>query len=564
MSNQRSKLLKVFILTGVVFILLMTAGIALAAEDEAPPNFGILSLFPPLVAIGLCIISKEVIPSLFVGAWVAGFMVTGWNPVNGFGKAVEWIWNSLGDPWGARIVLTSMTMGGLVGIMRVGGGIDAVVEWITKRIKTAKGALFATELSGFIIFFEDYVNTVVVGTTMGPITEDYRISKEKLSYIVDSTAAPVACIAGISSWIAYMVGQIETQFNDIGITFSGYAAYLNSIPFILYNIAALALLTYVIFSGRDVGPMLIAERRARSTGKLIRDGAQPLVNTQTDDLSPAPQCPKRLMNFIVPLASLVVLILFLLMKTGGWPEKSFAASIAEGSSSQALVWGSFGAVWITLIFYKLQNLTSWRNLFRGYMEGMRSIFFGTLILIFAWGIGSAIKEVGTAAFIVGIAKGILSPAWIPIISFVIGAVISFSTGTSYGTMAVLMPIVIPLLHTTSLSAGIDPMAFMFATIGAVFGGAVWGDHCSPISDTTIMSSMFCGADHMDHVNTQIPYAIIAAAGALAGYIGVALGLPAIVNLILASVISIIIFRALSKPVETALPQISKPGKSIRP
>lgn len=540
---------KRFIIVAVVAVLLLAAGHALAADQpETKPEFGALSVLPPLVAITLCIITKEVIPSLFIGAWVAGTMLSGWNPINGFGKSVEFLWNSLGDPWGARIVLTSLTMGGLVGIMRIGGGIDAAVRWITSRIKTAKGALLATELAGFIIFFEDYVNTLVVGTTMGPITEDYKISKEKLSYIVDATAAPLACIAGISSWIAYMVGQIGTQFNDLGISFSAYVAYLKSIPFVLYNIIALVLLTYVILSERDIGPMLAAERRARKTGKLLRDGAQPLIMTESDELAPSPETPRRLINFIVPLVSLVGLIFLLLIRTGGWPQVSLAEAIGEGSSSIALVWGSFGSVLITIVLYRIQGLTTLSNLFKGFMEGMRSIFFGTLILVFAWGIGSAIKEVGTAKFIVNATSGILSPGLIPLITFITGAIISFSTGTSYGTMAVLMPIVVPLLYSTSTSAGLDPMVYMFATIGAVFAGAVFGDHCSPISDTTIMSSMFSGADHIDHVNTQIPYAILAAVGALVGYLGVALGLPIIINLIIAAVISLGLFRILSKPI----------------
>lgn len=549
MNPKPFLLQKRFIIVAVVAVLLLAAGHALAADQpETKPEFGALSVLPPLVAITLCIITKEVIPSLFIGAWVAGTMLSGWNPINGFGKSVEFLWNSLGDPWGARIVLTSLTMGGLVGIMRIGGGIDAAVRWITSRIKTAKGALLATELAGFIIFFEDYVNTLVVGTTMGPITEDYKISKEKLSYIVDATAAPLACIAGISSWIAYMVGQIGTQFNDLGISFSAYVAYLKSIPFVLYNIIALVLLTYVILSERDIGPMLAAERRARKTGKLLRDGAQPLIMTESDELAPSPETPRRLINFIVPLVSLVGLIFLLLIRTGGWPQVSLAEAIGEGSSSIALVWGSFGSVLITIVLYRIQGLTTLSNLFKGFMEGMRSIFFGTLILVFAWGIGSAIKEVGTAKFIVNATSGILSPGLIPLITFITGAIISFSTGTSYGTMAVLMPIVVPLLYSTSTSAGLDPMVYMFATIGAVFAGAVFGDHCSPISDTTIMSSMFSGADHIDHVNTQIPYAILAAVGALVGYLGVALGLPIIINLIIAAVISLGLFRILSKPI----------------
>ncbi|MCF7935307.1 MAG: Na+/H+ antiporter NhaC family protein [Synergistales bacterium] len=532
----------------VLSALLLLSLPAFAANGETS-NFGILSLLPPIIAIGLCIISKEVIPSLFLGIWVAGTMIAGGNPIAGFGNAVASLWDNLGGAWSARIVLTSLTMGGLVGIMRVGGGIDAVVQWITNKINSVKGALLMTELAGFIIFFEDYVNTLVVGTTMTPITARYNISKEKLSYIVDSTAAPIACIAGISSWIAYMVGQIGNQFSALEIDSSPYVAYLSSIPYIFYNILALILMTFCILTLRDFGPMLKAERRARRTGKIIRDDAEPLINVESDDLIPAEKTPRRLVNFVIPIISLIGLIFTMLIVTGGWPGVGVREAIGAGSSSKALVWGAFGSVFITLVFYRAQGVTTWKYLFRGYMEGMRSIFFGTLILIFAWGIGSSIKAVGAPQFIVGIAGDTLAPMWIPFITFIMGAAISFSAGTSYGTMAVLMPIVVPLAYTVSQNAGVDPMQAIIPTIGAVFGGAVWGDHCSPISDTTVMSSMFTGSDHMDHVNSQAPYALVSAAGALAGYAGVALGLPVLVDLLIGIAVALGIFWIISSKVD---------------
>ncbi len=557
MLGKRYSIKKILLVATVVTLALLFSGVALAADAaDSKPDFGILSLLPPVVAIALAMITRQTVPALFVGAWVGGTMLAGGNPISGFGKGVEFVWNSLGDPWGARIVLTSLTMGGLVGIMRVGGGIDAVVRWITSKIRNAKGAMLATSAAGLIIFFEDYVNTVVVGTAMTPITDKYRISKEKLSYIVDSTAAPVACVAGISSWIAFMVGQIETQFTSLGISYSGYGAYLQSIPFILYNLAAIVLVFVVSGSGRDFGPMLKAERRARETGKLLGDDATPLLNTESDNLAPADDTPAKMMNFIVPLVVLVGLIFFLMLNTGGWPGVSIQTAIGAASSSHSLVWGSFGAIWITLIFYKIQGIATWSALFEGYIEGMRSIFMGTLILIFAWTIGSAIKGVGTADFLVGLSEGLLSPAWIPLIAFIIAAVVSFSTGTSYGTMGVVIPIVIPLVHATSGLTGIDPMTFMFPAIGSVFAGAVFGDHCSPISDTTVMSSMFTGSDHIDHVKTQVPYALVAACGAVVGYIGVALGLPAIINLILSIGSAVGLFWILSKPIEESTPASS--------
>ncbi|MFT9495032.1 Na+/H+ antiporter NhaC family protein [Anaerosolibacter sp.] len=551
----------VLVMVMAVFVMAMGGMVFADGGESAPaPSFGIFSLLPPLIAIILCLVTKEVLPSLFIGIWVAATMMAGGNPVSGFGKTVEMLWTNLGDPWGARIVLTGLAMGGLVGIMWVGGGIDAVVQWITSKIKSRKGALLATELAGFIVFYEDYVNTLVVGTAMSPITADYRISKEKLSYIVDATAAPIACIALVSSWIAYMTGQIGAQFDALGITYSTYGAYVKSIPYIFYNIVALILLTYVIWSGRDYGPMLAAERRAISTGKILRDGAQPLSATKMDEeLTPSDQCPRRLINFFIPIGSLVCLILFLMLKTGGWPEVSITAAIADAGTSVALCWGSFGALFITIVLYRIQNLASTSKIFKGCMEGMRAIVYGTLILIFAWSIGSAIKEVGTAKFIVSITQGVISPGVIPLITFIVASMISFSTGTTYGTIAVMMPIVLPMIHESSMAAAIDPMTFLFATIGAVFGGSVFGDHCSPISDTTIMSSMFTGSDHMDHVNTQIPYALMGAAGAAMGYVGVAMGLPVLVNLILASGVTLVLFRVMSKPIDMELVQQEEKG-----
>jgi Na+/H+ antiporter NhaC len=544
---------KSLILAAVSFAAIFASSGAASAAEGTGSAFGALSLLPPVIAIALCIITREVIPSLFLGIWFAGTMLAGLNPVTGFGKAVEALWNNLGDPWSARIVLTSLTMGGLMGIMKVGGGIDAIVQWITKKISSAKSAMAFTELAGFLIFFEDYVNTLVVGTTMSPITGKYKISKEKLSYIVDSTAAPVACIAGISSWIAYMVGQIGTQFGDLGITLSPYVTYLKSIPFIMYNLAALALLTFVVFSGRDFGPMLAAERRARREGKILRDDAKPLINPNQVEDGPDEDTPRRVINFVLPLGTLVGLIFLMLLVTGGWPSVDVATAIGEGNSSKSLVYGAFGSVFLTLMLYRIQGISTWARLFKGYMEGMRSIFYGTLILIFAWGIGSMVKQVGTAGFIVSLTQDVLAPGWVPLVTFVTGAVISFCTGTSYGTMAVLMPIVVPLVHAVSGNAGLDPMTYMVPTIGAVFAGAVWGDHSSPISDTTIMSSMFTGSDHMDHVNTQIPYALLAAVGAVTGYAGVAFGLPTVACVALAVAVPVVIFRVISSPVEEEKP-----------
>lgn len=534
----------------IIFVLLfLVIPISGLFAQETTVDYGIISLLPPLVAILLCLLTREVLPSLFVGIWVAATILTGGNPISGFGKSVEALWNSLGDPWGAKIVLTSLTMGGIIGVMWVGGGLEAMINFITSKVKSRRSAMIATEAAGFLVFYEDYVNTLVVGTSMSPITGKFRISKEKLSYIVDSTAAPIACIALISSWITFLAGQIEKQFAELGIELSGYSAFLNSIPYVLYSFAALGVLTLVVISGRDFGPMLKAERRAINEGKILREGAHPLQGSNdASDLKAEEQVPRRLVNFFAPIITLIASIFILMMVTGGWPEKSIAASIADASTSNALCWGSFFTLFFTIILYMVQRLATMERLFRGFMDGVRSIVLGALILVFAWGIGSMIKEVGTARYIIGVVGDSLSSGFIPVIAFVLAGVISFSTGTSYGTISIVLPIVLPLSYAMSVSGGDDVMRNIFASIGAIFAGSVFGDHCSPISDTTIMSSMFTGSDHIDHVTSQIPYATLAGMGAFVGFILIGFGVPLVLAFALTVLLPLAAFWFLSKPV----------------
>lgn len=529
---------------------------ALAAEGDAPaPDFGALSLLPPFAAIALCLITREVIPSLFLGSWIAGTIVCGWNPIYGFGKAIEQIWNSLGDPWGARIVMTCITMSGMVGVMQAGGGVRSAIRALSRRIKSSRSSQFFTALAGVVIFFEDYVTAAVVGTTMRPISDNYRVSKEKLSYLVDSTAAPVAAIAGVSSWVAYMVGQIGKQYADLGITTSYYTTYLQSVPFVFYNLLALLLVALVIATGRDFGPMLRAERRARETGDVIRPGATPLLSSAGDpDLEPDETAPDRVFNFVLPVLFLVFFIVGMLLVTGGFPRVGLSEAMANSNSSLALIYGSYAAAVLTLVLYSVQRAASLTRLFRGFLKGGQSVFVGSMILIYAWGISASIKSVGTAAYLVNVTKDFLTPEWIPLLTFLTGMVISFCTGTSYGTMGILMPIVVPLLTKVSAAAGIDTMTYMLPTLGAVFAGAVFGDHCSPISDTTIMSSMFCGSDHVDHVRTQFPYALLAGLGAAASYVCVAFGQNLGVCLACGAVVVAAVFFLVSEKVPDYVPK----------
>ncbi len=527
-------------------------------------GLGWASLLPPIVAIGLAIVSRQVLPSLFAGSWLAGILLythhnhsfTSWliAPFAGFSQAVTFTYEALGDPWNAQIILTSLFMGGLIGMMQVGGGINAIINWTSKKIKDARTASIYTAFAGFFIFFEDYVNTLVVGTSMRPITDSHRISREKLAYIVDSTAAPLACIAVISSWVAYLVGVVNDSLQTLEVThISAYVLYLRSIPSSLYAFTALILLLFVVFSQRDVGKMLIAERRARTTGEVLREGAQPLSGDKTDTISEIDsKTPLRLINFFLPLIVLVGLIFLVMVMSSGWPSIGFFEAInsPDLDSGKALVVGSFGAVAFTLFLYSAQGIKS-ADLFAGLIKGTRAIFIGTLILIFAWSINSAIKTVGSANFLISLLDGLLAAHWIPLAAFVFSGLIAVSTGTAFGTIAIVLPLCLPLVFGFT---GDDPVmitTYFGYTIGAVFSGSIFGDHCSPISDTTVMSSMFCGSDHIDHVQTQVPYALLGALGGVVGYTLLGLQAPLWVAFISSIVVTLTAFYFLSSPIKEA-------------
>ncbi len=365
----------------------------------------------------------------------------------------------------------------------------------------------------------------------------------------------MAAIAGVSSWVAYMVGQIGKQFAELGITSSYYNTYLKSVPFVFYNLLALLLVALVVATGRDFGPMLKAELRARTEGKVLRDGAMPLTSGSGDpDLEPDADAPDRVCNFILPVLFLVGSIVTMLLVTGGFPKVSLSEAMANSDSSRSLIFGSYASVVLTLILFAVQRSTPLPRLLRGFLKGGQAVFIGSMILIYAWGISASIKSVGTAAYIVNVTKDFLTPQWIPLLTFLTGMVVSFCTGTSYGTMGILMPIVVPLLAKVSAAAGIDMMTYMLPTVGAVFAGAVFGDHCSPISDTTIMSSMFCGADHVDHVRTQMPYALLAGLGACAAYSSIAFGQSLPVSLAAGAAVVAVVFFALAKKVPDYAPE----------
>ena len=505
----------ILLLTLLIFMFFILSGIALAAEEEAAKNYGFLSLLPPIVAIALCFITKRVLASLFIGVWVGATILVGWNPIGGVTKTLSYIVENAADSWNATILLFDFVVGGLIGLIYLSGGAQAFVKSVTKKVKTARDGQAAAWLFGLVIFFDDYSNTAVVGNAFRAVSDKLRMSREKFSYIVDSTAAPVASIALISTWIGYEVGLIGDAIEGTSVAMAPYTIVLYSIPYRFYSIFAIILVLAIALSGRDYGPMLKAEYRARTTGKVFADGATPLSGGS--ELKVLEGVPQKTVNMVVPIVVLVVVSIFGMWWTGGGTSaESFTAAISDADAMTALLWGAMFAVIIAIIMYRVQGIGTLADMMDAFVDGAKMMLLANLILLSAWSIGSVSTEMGTAPYVVEAVRGIISPLLLPMIIFLICNVISFATGTSWGTMAITMPIAVPL----ALALGVPlPLG-----ISAVLTGSVMGDHCSPISDTTIMSSMFAGSDHMDHVKTQIPYAFTASGVAVLAYLAVGSGM----------------------------------------
>jgi len=498
-------------------------------------DFGVLSLLPPLVAIGLAIWSKRVILALFSGIWIGGVMISGWNPITGTTQSLEWIVGSVTDDWNARILIFDFLIGAGVGLIYKSGGVHAVAKALSKRVRTSRGASVLGWLMGVLVFFDDYTNTIIVGNTMRPVTDRTRVSREMLAYIDDSTAAPVAGLALISTWIGYELAMIGRGFDAFNISYNSYDAWLSSIPFRFYSILAIILVFIVAYTHRHYGPMLHAEYRARTTGKVLRDGAKPLMTTETD--IGAPKEGGSPWDFVIPVLALVVVSLLGLWYTGAanlaaydqdlgwWTELenpfgvnflsySFVDSFREADAATALLWGSFVMVVVASIMLlgrKRMTLEEWEETV---IRGMKQMIFANTVLVLAWSLGNAADTVGTGSYVINLAtsSGADLGPWMPLIMFLAAMFVAFTTGTSWGTFAIMVPLGVQM--SLAFTNG-QVNEIVFATIGATFTGSIFGDHCSPISDTTIMSSMFSGSDHIDHVTTQIPYAItVAAIGAV--------------------------------------------------
>ncbi|MBY0755999.1 Na+/H+ antiporter NhaC family protein [Clostridium sardiniense] len=560
----------VFLLT---FILMMSMStVAFAAEvDPGTINadkFGIWTIIPPLVAIVLAFITKNVVISLFVGALAGCFMLqivdnnAFTSLIQAFLDFIQRVLNSLADPWNAGIILQVLAIGGVINLVSKMGGARAIAEALAKRAKTPRSAQMTTWFLGLLVFFDDYANSLIVGPIMKPVADKLKVSRERLAFIIDATAAPIAGLAIISTWIGLEVGLINDSFTQIGVEVDAFGVFLDTIPFRFYNILILAFVVITTLMLRDFGPMRKAEIRAR---KGIKDKKAELESiTVNEEMEVKAGVKLSVWNAIIPIGTLIISALVSFYYSGyssimagndvalqgvltNSPfsfqaiQQAFSAADASTALFQSAVFASIVAILMAVckkIFTISEAIDVW-------IDGMKGLIITGVILLLAWSLSSVIKDLGTAKYLVTLLSDSIPVFLLPSIIFILGAVISFATGTAYGTMGILMPLAIPLAHSIS-----PEMGYIVISTSAVLTGAIFGDHCSPISDTTILSSMGAGCDHIEHVKTQMWYALfVGGATILLGYIPAGLNIPVYIILPVAILVLTVAVRFIGKPVD---------------
>ena len=459
----------------------------------------LLSLLPPIIAIALALLTKEVYSSLFVGILSGALIYANWNPWNMVLNTFDVMIGKICDSWNVGILIFLVLLGMMVSMINKAGGSAAYGRWAAQRIKSKRGAMISTAVLGMLIFIDDYFNCLTVGSVMRPVTDKHKISREKLSYLIDATAAPVCIIAPISSWAA-AVSSVAPEGEGLNL-------FISSIPYNLYALLTLFTVIFMAWLGLDYGKMRIAEQNAAND-----------IGIPNDENAKALEVGKgTVLDLILPIAALIVCCVTTMIYTGGFfdPESgvymNFVDAFAGCDASMGLVLGSFFALAITFVMYLPRKVITFKEFADSFVDGFKAMVPAILILIFAWTLSGVTNQLGAKVFVAELVRGAAGGLanFLPAIVFVIGVGLAFSTGTSWGTFGVLLPIVCAVFPSGEL---------MVISVSACLAGAVCGDHCSPISDTTIMASAGADCNHIAHVSTQLPYALTVAGVTFVGYI----------------------------------------------
>ena len=474
-----------------------------------PFNAGWLSLLPPCITIILALRTKEIVSSLFVGI-LSGALIycIGTDSGHYLLKTIEITFQLIVSEVDFNIIVFGSLLGALIYLVAMTGGARAYAQWASRRIRSKRSALLATTGLGVFMFIDDYFNCLTVGTVMQPVTDRFRVSRAKLAYIIDTTAAPVCILAPLSSWAVGVGGNIKTT----GVFQSDFAAFIAAIPWNFYAIFSLIIAVLVSWGGFDFGPMSRSEARAEA-------GSAPSGQGEPARQDTAPEAVRgRMADMLLPIGSLIVFAVLALLYTGGYwgddpARHSFAAALGNCDAARALVLASFGALAVAFLLFVPRGVLTLAQFVEGAMEGVKAMLPCVVVLVLAWAMGGLCRELlQTPQYIADmIGTGRAMAFALPVIFFGLAGFLSFSTGTSWGTFGILIPIAVPVVQA------IDP-SLVLVSLSAVLAGSVFGDHSSPISDTTILSSANAGCPLIDHVSTQMPYATVAFVGSAAGYL----------------------------------------------
>ncbi len=544
---------------GSVPIFARVEGAESTAEAQVRVLPGWVSVTPPLVAILIALLLKNVIPALLIGIWLGATALQSFSPGGAFKGLLDafetYVVRALADVEHAQIILFSLMIGGTVGIITRNGGMTSIVRMFVSRAKTAVSGQVSVWLMGLMIFFDDYSNTLVVGNTARPLTDHLRISREKLAYIVDSTAAPVVCLALITTWIGYEVGLIDDALRGIDdLTEPAYTVFLKSIPYSFYPILAVVFVLAVSATGRDMGPMYRAEVRARA-GQVSPVLGADLPAMHGDKLEPKANIPLRAVNAFVPLIVLIVTLLAGLYATGS--GETLMDIIGSADAYKSMLWASLLSAVTAAVMTVGQRILTGHETVDAWFGGVKAMLFAMIVLVLAWALSAVTDELHTADYLVSILAGTLPPPLVPAVVFILSALTAFTTGTSWGTLGILMPLVVPLTWAVLGANGMADGAHMhilYSAIACNLAGAVWGDHCSPISDTTVLSSMASGCDHIEHVRTQMPYAALVGTVAIGvGTIPGGYGFPPLLSILIGIAILVAVLRYFGRRADEAGP-----------
>ena len=529
MKNKKKGIAIAIAMACVVVFLIVAANMTTAESVQS----SFWALVPPIIAIALALITKEVYSSLFIGILVGALLYSGFN----FEGTITHVFQDgiisvLSDSWNVGILIFLVILGTMVSLMNKAGGSAAFGRWASTKIKSRVGAQLATIALGVLIFIDDYFNCLTVGSVMRPVTDKHQVSRAKLAYLIDATAAPVCIIAPISSWAAAVSGFVEGE--------DGLSLFINAIPFNFYALLTIVMMVGLVLMKADFGPMGVHERNAMK-GDLYTTPDRPYEGTGSEQIS----SKGKVIDLLLPIITLIICCVIGMLYTGGFfSGAGFVEAFAGSDASVGLVLGSFFALVITLVFYMVRRVMSFNDCMGCIPEGFKAMVPAILILTFAWSLKAMTDSLGAAEYVAGVVRasagGFMN--FLPAIIFLIACGLAFATGTSWGTFGILIPIVVAAFQQSSYQ-------MMIISISACMAGAVCGDHCSPISDTTILASAGAQCNHVNHVSTQLPYAVLVALISFVTYIVAGFTKSALISLpfgIILTLAVLFLFRLLAK------------------